>query len=124
VAASKSPIKQLRDFTVKQAGVVEDIACPGTAVESARFKANKKSFLFLSASRYMVRLKQLLAEAQASAAKDPDHYAAGAGGWVTVKFDGLSPVPVEMLQRWIAESHSLTSSSAPASKKKTVKKRA
>ena len=63
------------------AGVQEDIACEGTAAESRRFKAQGKSILFVRPKNVMLRLSGSIPEATKLAAKEPELYRVGAGGW-------------------------------------------
>jgi hypothetical protein len=85
----------------------EGIACEGTAVESHTVKTKKKAFLFIRASDARLKLATSLPEATALAAKEPERYSVGAHGWVLIKLDGSAAYPLDVLKRWVKESHAL-----------------
>jgi predicted DNA-binding protein (MmcQ/YjbR family) len=111
----------LRKLALSHSGVSEGVACAGTKLESLTFNAGKKAFLFVHVSEdtYTVRLKlgASLSEAQEMAAKQPQSYQAATGGWAKLIFAEAGPPPVELLKRWIAESHQLSAPKAKAAKK-------
>ena len=99
----------LRKFALRLPDVEEGIACEGTAVESRTVRTRKKAFLFLRPKDARLKLDASLTDAAARASKEPDRYAVGGGGWVLVKFDDATD-PLRVLERWVAESHSLFAS--------------
>src|SRR5690348_7131380 len=109
----------LRKLALRHDDVEEGIACPGTAMERHTMKAGKKAFLFFGAGDAMVKLDASLAEAKRLAKSEPKRYRAGANGWVKVTFSPEAPPAMDVLARWIAESHALI---APAKKKPAKKK--
>jgi hypothetical protein len=98
-------VKTLRAAALGHPGAEEGIACQGTALESSAFKARNKTFLFMGRSDARLKLAASRAEAQELAEKDPAHYRVGALGWITIKWSDDTPLPVELLTRWIEESY-------------------
>lgn len=96
----------LRKLALQYPEAEEGIACKGTALETANFKARNKAFLFLGARDLMVKLGESLAEAAKLAAKEPDCYRVGANGWVKVTWQNLAPPP-GLLEKWLDESYRL-----------------
>lgn len=94
----------LRKQALGYPGVKEEIACKGTKVESAVFRAKKKSFLFLGNGVIRLRLHESLGEAEKLAKKDPARYSTGVGGWVKVVYKESLPIEVAVLKKWVAES--------------------
>jgi hypothetical protein len=111
----------LRKLALRHAGVEEGIACPGTAMERHTMKAGKKAFLFFGSGDALVKLEASLAEAKKLAKAEPKRYRAGANGWVKLMFTADEPPKLDVLARWIAESHALVA--APAKKKPAKKKK-
>src|SRR5947209_8199382 len=99
-------MKTLRKLALKYPEVEEGIACKGTVVECATFKARGKAFLFLARTNLRLKLGESLAEAVALAAKEPGRYEVGAHGWIKVTI-GDDPLPLDVLTRWIDESYRL-----------------
>ncbi len=96
------------------------IACKGTALESTTVSVRAKAFLFVSARTARLKLSESLAEARGLAKGDPATYDVGASGWVKVTLDGATVPPLDLLSRWVEESHRLFSPStaaAPARKR-------
>ena len=100
----------------------ETIACAGTPIEQASFKAGKKSFLFVQQKDGGVVLRLKLQESLPAAEKDPVAEV-GVGGWVTLRLDGGTSAP-KGVTAWIKESHALSSGGATkkAARKTTRKK--
>ena len=96
----------LRRIALRYPEVEEGIACKGTALECATFKARTKAFLFVGQSEARVKLHESLTEAAALAAQEPGLYQVGGHGWVKVTFDGKS-FPLDVMERWIDESYRL-----------------
>jgi hypothetical protein len=108
MAAKKSdPVTVLRKLAMKHAGVVEALACAGTAAESAAFKTGKKTFLFARPKEMRFKLKDSVPEMTKLAAEDPERYESGLGGWCCVKLGAYGLPPVEQVERWVAESYRL-----------------
>lgn len=101
-------VAALREFAMRLPGAEEGVACAGTALEKRTIKAKNKAFLFLGLSDAMLKLGPSLEEAVALATLEPGRVKVGAHGWVTVKLDEKAP-PLELLQRWIEESHRVVS---------------
>ena len=82
----------------------------GTACNKSAFKARKKSYLFLGTDmnsyNVMVKLGDSRNEAERMAANDPDNVSVGPH-WITATFDDKTPLPTEMVERWIDESFRL-----------------
>lgn len=97
----------LRRIALRCPEVEEGIACKGTALECAAFKARKKTFLFLGAAEIKVKLNKSLNEAAKFEAKDAGCCKVGANGWVAVYLDSEHCPPLDVLQRWIDESYRL-----------------
>jgi hypothetical protein len=98
----------------------DGIACAGTALESITVKTKKKAFLFVRSTEARLKLAGSLTEAAKLAAQQPEHYAVGAGGWVLIKFEDPADHPLDVLKRWVKESHSLfANDEAPTAKPKT-----
>lgn len=86
----------LRTLALSLPGASESIACAGTPLESASFKINKKSFLFLGVRHVRLKVGPSLAAAAANPAAK-----VGAHGWVTLRTDAL---PGE-IEAWVRESY-------------------
>ncbi len=99
-------VKALRSLALKFPEVEEGIACKGTAIECPTFMARKKTFLFLNASGMRLKLGKSLVKANKLAAKQPDRYLVGDGGWVRITF-GDSQFPSGLLEQWVDESYRL-----------------
>jgi hypothetical protein len=110
-------VQALRQYALCLADVDEGVACPGTALESRTVRRNGKTFLFLRATQVRLKLASSLKEAADLAAMAPDRFSVGANGWVLVKLDGAAP-PLDVLQRWIAESHALLGAGKASAKAK------
>ncbi len=117
--AMKNPtVVALRKLALRHPDAEEGVACEVTAVEKRTVKAGKKAFVFLGVSDVMLKLAESLPEARRLASKDPS-YRVGANGWVKATFgDGASP-PLDLLAKWIDESHRLAAGGA---EKKTTPK--
>lgn len=101
------PITQtLQSFALTFPDVTEGASCVNRA-----FKAKKKNFVFIgekaSAVKVMLKLSPSLDEASALAQREPERYAVGKSGWVTVRFDAKTPPPLKTMKAWIAESYSV-----------------
>ncbi|HNO78952.1 MAG TPA: MmcQ/YjbR family DNA-binding protein [Phycisphaerae bacterium] len=100
----------------------------GTACTQSSFKANKKGFLYIGTQggRYkaMFKLDKSIPEATKLAAKSPDEYEVGKGGWVVARFTAEKPIPKKTWEKWLTESYELTGATKTKStaKKKTTKK--
>jgi YjbR len=116
-------MQALLRYALRLPDTADGVACAGTALESRTVKRGNKAFLFLRATEARLKLGPSQAEAAALAAKEPGRYTAGAHGWVLVKFDG-KPVPLDVLQRWVQESHSLLGSGGTPAKKASPKRKA
>ena len=79
------PMQALRKVALRYPEVREGIVC-----RKAAFKARNKAFLFIvmddPAYNAMLKLRESLPEATKLAAKDPNRYAVGGHGWVSVTF--------------------------------------
>jgi hypothetical protein len=104
-------------------GAEEGIACKGTAVESSAFKARKKTFLFLSAAHARLKLRESLVEAAELATKEPSRYEVGSLGWIKITLGHAPDPPLDLLKRWIDESHRVVvgpvGATKPVAKKNT-----
>ncbi len=99
----------MRARALQKPGVVEGVACQGTALESATFGVGKKVFLFVRKMDGIQELRLRLTESQAEARKlasaHPDSYAIGAQGWAKVMFGTDGTPSIALLERWIEESY-------------------
>jgi YjbR protein len=108
MANSKDPTLQLRKMALGLPGVVEGASCNQTS-----FKVGKKSFLFVGPGakgvgyKAMFKLDQAMDQAKKMAAKDPDRYAAGSTGWVTVRFTAEKPLVKSIWEKWLKESYQI-----------------
>jgi hypothetical protein len=100
-------MQALRQAARTHADVEEGLACKGTVIESATFKVNGKAFLFLRPGTAMLKLDTSLDEASKLAAEKPACYKVGSGGWATVNLSSPKDLSMDILTRWIAESHGL-----------------
>jgi hypothetical protein len=92
-------------------GVVQGIACAGTALESRTYQAGKKAFLFVAKTQARLKLQDSVQQARKLG------FPAGASGWVTLPLDALPAAP--MVKRWIAESHALVSRAGGVKEKRS-----
>jgi YjbR len=109
-------MQALGQFALRLPETEEGIACEGTALESRTMKRKGKAYLFLRAIDLRLKLAASVEEAAALAAKEPARYQVGAGGWTLVKLDGATD-RLDVLKRWVEESHSLFGGSKPTSAK-------
>ncbi len=122
-ATEKDPTEPIR----KKASEFPNVD-KGTACTQSSFKANKKGFLYIGmqGGRYkaMFKLDKSIPEAAKLAAKSPDEYEVGKGGWVVARFTAEKPIPKKTWEKWLAESYELTGATKAKStaKKKTTKK--
>src|SRR4051794_20129220 len=114
--------KSLRTFASKLPDAEEGIACEGTALEKVTYKVRKKAFLFLGTKDVMLKLftSHSRREAERLAAREPARFKVGSSGWVSVQLEG--DPPLEILQKWIAESHGGYASEKTSAKKVPAKK--
>jgi len=99
--------RQLTAIAKRQGEVVEGVACAGTEVESLTFKVGVKTFLFIGPGSIRLKLGPSLSEAEQLAKMDSARYRVGAQGWVKIAISDGDPPPLDLLQRWIAESYGL-----------------
>lgn len=119
MAGKKDPLATLGAMALRHASVEIGVACKGTAAECVTYKVNGKAFLYVRPAAVMVKLKESVAAAADFASKEPGRYSAGAGGWVTVRRPADSPLPMDVMERWIAESYGLMAAApAKAARKK------
>ncbi len=106
----------LRKLAFRYPDVVEDVACKGTALETACFDVAKKSFLFIGLrnGEYTLRFKlsDSIAEIARLAELEPKRFDTGAGGWSKFVLGEDEAPPLELLAKWIDESHGLISASS------------
>lgn len=99
----------------------------GTACTQMSFKACGKGFLYIGeqGGRYkaMFKLKDSIPEAETLAAKAPEDFQVGKGGYVTARFTAQMPMPKKLWAKWLDESYAL-SVAGGAGKKKAAKKSA
>ncbi len=110
----------LRKVALRFPGTEEGVACEGTPIESRTVKARNKAFLFIRVDHARLKLRESLPAATRLAAKEPEHFQVGAGGWVKATFSNDWAVPLDILERWIGESYRLVAS-PPAAVGKTKK---
>jgi hypothetical protein len=84
---------------------------------------NQRAFLFLRPASVVLKLKESVGDVESLAAKEPDLYNAGAGGWATVRRPTEGTLPMDVMERWIGESYRLMAA-VPAAKKPPAKKKA
>lgn len=104
---AKKFLDSLREFAQSLPDATEGVACEGTALEKRTLKVLNKAFLFLGTADLMLKLGDSLGGAAELAGEHPETIRAGAGGWVTVKLAGASPVSARTLKSWIRESYDL-----------------
>ena len=109
--AEPATMDALWDAATRTPGVESGVACAGTAVETRTAKVRGKAFLFLRPQD--ARFK--LAASAAEASRPGSGCKVGAGGWCHVVLGAADTPPLEVMERWIAESHGLMA--APASGK-------
>lgn len=109
----RTAMQALRKFALRLPNTEEGVACEGTALESRTIRTGNKAFLFLRPKDARLKLAGSLKEAAARAAKEPDRYVVGTGGWILVKFNDATD-SIGVLERWIAESHTLLGAGKPA----------
>ena len=105
--AAKGPMQALRKAALLYPGTEEGVACEGTPIESRTVKAQKKAFLFLTVGHARLKLRESLPEAAKLAKKQPDQFQVGSGGWVKASLMADGSTPLDVLERWIAESYRL-----------------
>jgi hypothetical protein len=117
--AKKATMLALHKFAMTLPDAEEGIACAGTVIEKRTAKVNKRAFLFLGLTDAMVKLDGSYAEAEKLAAKAPDNFVPGKGGWTKIVWTDDKPPPMAVMKRWIKESHGLQAVSSAKPKKKS-----
>lgn len=108
-ATLSAMLDELRHHALRLPGTAEGIACAGTALETRTITAGSKAFLFLRDTEIRLKLRDSLPEATARAAEEPDRFAIGAHGWVTIR-PPVATAEQPMLARWAQESFRLIAS--------------
>ena len=111
-------LNALGRMALRHPGVEVGVACKGTAAESATYKVNGRAFLFVRPAAAMFKLGESAMEPARFAEKEPGRYVPSSSGWTTVKRPGDAPLPMDAMERWIAESYRLM---AGRTKKKAAK---
>jgi hypothetical protein len=114
----------LRKIAMRHPDVEESVACEGTALESATFKARKKTFLFVGKTQARLKLDESLGESRKLASKHPEACKVGSLGWVAVSLAPEASPPLDVLARWIDESYRAVASPPPRSPQRPSKSRA
>jgi hypothetical protein len=96
-------VQALRKAALAFPGVEEGVACAGTAIECATFKADKKAFLFVNENNARLRLKASRAEAERLAKSEPRRFVIGPQGWAKIFL--AEPPSLELMLRWLDESY-------------------
>jgi predicted DNA-binding protein (MmcQ/YjbR family) len=100
-------VEALRKLALKLPEATEGVACEGTAAEKRTVQVRDKAFLFLGQDDAMVKLRESLAHATKLMFEQPLRFKVGAHGWVTVTLADEGGPPLDLLERWVAESHRL-----------------
>src|SRR6187401_550517 len=87
----------LRKIAMRHPDVEESVACEGTALESATFKAGKKTFLFVGKTQARLKLHESLGESRKLASKHPGACQVGSLGWVAVSLAPEASPPLDVL---------------------------
>ena len=99
-------VRALRELALSYPGVTEGSSCVNRA-----FAAGSKRFLYLGEKpdsyRVMVKLDGSLDDAVKLSEREPQHYAVGKGGWVTVVLPRSQHPPPGLFEGWIGESYRL-----------------
>jgi hypothetical protein len=99
---------ELHEAALRLPGTAEGVACAGTALEARTVTVRGKAFVFLRQRELRLKLRDSLPEATTLATEQPDVFKVGTHGWVTVDLaDEHRPRPIELLTRWIEESHAV-----------------
>jgi YjbR len=99
----KQAVQALRKAALAHDGVEEGVACAGTALECATFKARKKAFLFVNENNARLRLTKSRAEAARLAKSEPKRFVVGPQGWAKIFLN--EPPALELMLRWLDESY-------------------
>jgi hypothetical protein len=110
--ADTRTVQTIRTIALAKPGVEEGVSCKGTSLERRTFTVSGKAFLFYGAPGARLKLSASLPEARELAAKEPERFQAGAGGWVKVSLEARAPSK-SLLSRWIDESYRLMAAPAP-----------
>lgn len=97
----------LQRLALEQPGVMQGVACRGTALESITFGVKNKAFLFLRDTEARLKLRTSLAEAVEWSHNHPTWCRVGALGWVTLFLPQAEAFPRELVQKWVMESYHL-----------------
>lgn len=113
-------LQELRALGKTFEDTTEGFSCKGTVLEARTIKVDGRAFLFLG-NKGEVRLKlgPSLPSARKLAAKKPDAYQVGSGGWMKIALG--EDIPDDLLEKWIHESYGLIAGAR--SKPKTKAKR-
>jgi hypothetical protein len=113
-AGEVTGFERLRIAALRHPEVLESVACKGTAIESASFKVRGKAFLFLRPGTAMMKLGRSLGEASRLATQSSDRYKTGSSGWTTVALSEVNKASLKLIEKWVAESYMLFSTSQPS----------
>src|SRR5262249_9107802 len=105
--------EKLKKLALRLPGTEQSIACKGTSAESATVTIGGKAFLFVNSKRLIVKLGESLPEAIELARQEPNHFKAGAGGWVTVLLGGNANLKLKQMEKWLAESYQISAPKKP-----------
>lgn len=100
----------------------------GTACTQSSFKTGGRAFLFVGMQggrhKAMFKLRESLPGAEQLAARDPDRFQVGKGGWVTARFTSQAPLPKKVWRAWLDESHALMAGDSPKPPRKRPARKA
>lgn len=101
-------IKAMQQRAAAMPGASQTVACNQTA-----FKVGGVAFLFVGpgakgvGGKAMFKLGPSMVTAKQLAACEPERFAVGSTGWVTVRFTTTNPLPKVLWQAWLRESFEL-----------------
>ncbi len=117
-------LQELRELARTFDDTSEGWSCKGTVLESRTINVDRRAFLFLgSKGDVRLKLQRSLPAARKLAAKRPDLYTVGSGGWTKICL-GVDIPPRDLLESWIEESYALIAAGTTKAKPKAKAKRA
>lgn len=102
------PTQAIRNAAARFSGVTTGASCNQTA-----FKVGKQSFLFIGPGakgrgfKAMFKLNDSMHQARSLAEQSPNRFEVGKTSWVTARFTAEEPLPKDIWEKWLAESHAL-----------------
>ena len=124
MSTRKDPSAAIRESAAALPGAILGLSC-----NQSSFKVGKTAYLYIGPGakglgyKAMFKLSASLEQAAELAAKEPDRFGVGKGGWVSVRFTDAKPLAKTIWLKWLKESYALATGGATRAKKAAKKKK-